>query len=66
MSGNNILVVMWGRDTNFQISIMYELRNRKNTISLGEVFFTHPLRIKHWPYQPKFEDIKFTIDTSNS
>ena len=34
---------MWGRDKNFQVSMLYELRNCENNISLSEVFFTHPL-----------------------
>ena len=33
---------MWGRDKNFQFSMMYEQRNRKNKISLGEVLFDSP------------------------
>ena len=43
---NNTLVIMWGRDKNFQVSMMNELRNRENKISLGEVFFYSPFTIE--------------------
>ena len=30
---------MWGRDKNFQVSMLYELRNCENKISLTKVFY---------------------------
>ena len=33
---------MWGREKNFQVSMMYELINRDNEVSLGEFFFDSP------------------------
>ena len=42
-SPHNTLVIMWGRDKNFQVSMIFELRNCENKISLSEVFFSHPL-----------------------
>ena len=34
---------MWGRDKNFRLSMIFQLRNCKNKISLSQFFFTHPL-----------------------
>ena len=34
---------MWGRDKNFQASMLYELRKRENKISLYIFFMVHPL-----------------------
>ena len=39
---HNTLVIMWGRDKNFQVSIMYKLRKRKNKILLGQFLFYSP------------------------
>ena len=33
---------MWGREKNFQVSLIYELLNRKNKISLSKVFYCSP------------------------
>ena len=35
---------MGGRDKNFRVSMIFQLRNRGNKISLCEVFFASPLR----------------------
>ena len=32
----NTIVIMWGKDKNFQVFMMYELRNCKNKISLAK------------------------------
>jgi hypothetical protein len=39
---HNTLLIMWGRDKNFQVSSIYEMRNCKNKISLGQVLFYSP------------------------
>ena len=36
---------MWGRDKNFQVSMMYKLLNREYKISLIIFFFVHPLSL---------------------
>ena len=36
---HNTLVIMWGRDKNFSVSMIFQLRNLENKISLSEVFF---------------------------
>ena len=37
------LVIMWGRDKNFQVLMIFELLNHKNKMSLTKVFIAHPL-----------------------
>jgi hypothetical protein len=37
---------MWGRDINFKVSMIFELRNCENKISLSEVFLVQPLKRK--------------------
>ena len=39
---------MWGRDKNFQVLMLHELRNCENQISLTEVFYCSPFDVyKH-------------------
>ena len=35
---HNCLGIRWGRDKNFQVSMIFDLLNRKNKISLTKVF----------------------------
>jgi hypothetical protein len=32
------MAIMWGRDKNFQVSMLYELKNRENKIYAGFAF----------------------------
>ena len=41
---HNTLVIMWGRDKNFQVLMMYELLNRENKILLIKVFYYSPFK----------------------
>jgi hypothetical protein len=36
---------MWGRDKNFQVSMIFQLRNRENKISLSEIFYGSPFSV---------------------
>ena len=36
---------MWGRDKNFQVLVIFERKNCKNKISLGQVFFYSPFML---------------------
>ena len=40
---HNTLVIMWGRDKNVQVLMLYKLTNCEIKISIPKVFYCHPL-----------------------
>ena len=42
LRGEQLLGIMWGRDKKFQVSMMYELLNHENKISLIKVLYCSP------------------------
>ena len=46
----NTLVIMWGWDKNFWVSMIFQLINRENKISLSEFFFDSPFKSMVYGY----------------
>ena len=40
---HNTLVIMWGRDKNFKVLMLYELRNRERKKYVSDILLFHPL-----------------------